>query len=679
MLLAHHQALLVASAISPEVVEARGYFSAQSTKAELGRLGFGPSQRLIPALIIPQWNVLGECTHHMLRADAPREVRGKAVKYETPTKATQVLDVPPAARAMLEDPAVPLVITEGSRKADAAVSRGMCAVSLNGVYGFRGTNDKGGKSALPDWELIALNGRTVLLAFDNDALTKPTVHEALRRLRGLLEMRRAVVRVVVFPPDPSGRKVGMDDWLAGDESRGFAELDGLAVAELPPLEQQREPAESFDDIDDEPGWVVLEDVAAFIDRHVHFSTEHHTAAVAAWIGHTHALDNFDFTPRLHLRSAVKRSGKSRMLEVIEQVARRAVQAVNITPAVLFRMMEAEQPTVLIDEVDQLLGGDEHTDGEPSPLIGLINGGFRRGNQVWRMVGQGADLKYQSFNVFGAVALAGIGRVADTIADRSITVNLERLPAGHHVESFRHREVVETTTALRRRLAAWTSRHDDELRAARPAMPDGVIDRAADIWEPLIAVADIAGGRWPTSVRAAATHMVAAHLVEDSDATLPVRLLADVLVVWSFGADRMRSRELVDALNGLDDSPWADMRRGSGITMNWLANRLRPFGVSSRNVRESGNQGKGYYWDELVPVWDRYGLRTVDQQQDGSSGSGEPSPASHTSQTSHETGTDGTSGTAGTASQTVSSEVVVDASSNGHEPAARNRVFRKAGS
>jgi hypothetical protein len=293
-----------------------------------------------------------------------------------------------------------------------------------------------------------------------------------------------------------------------------------------------------------------------------------------------------------------------------------------------------------------------------------------------MVGQGSDLRYQSFNVFGAVALAGIGRVADTIADRSITVNLERLPAGEHVESFRHREVIETTTGLRRRLAAWSARHVDELGAARPEMPDKVTDRAADIWEPLLAVADIAGGRWPAAVRAAATHMVAAHLVEDSDATLPVRLLADIRTVWPESTDRALSRRLVEALNALDDSPWSDVRRGTGITMNWLANRLRPFGIESKRMRTGADNARGYEWDDFVAVWSQYG---VSEEQLRSSRSGEPEPAEPLPRLEPTDVPSGPDGPDVPASQTQSEQVVVDASPNGDAPPIPGAVksFHKA--
>jgi hypothetical protein len=624
VLTAAHAALLAASAISVEVAAERGYYSV-GERSQVP-LDFGRNQRRAPALVIPLYDVFGEPFGYQLRPDEPRTIRGKVVKYETPTKQSNRLDVPPRCQPLLDDSAVPLVFTEGARKADAGASRGIAAISVNGVWGWRGTNGKGGKTALPDFGALALNGRRVLLAFDSDAMTKAAVHEALRALAAYLELRGADVGIVLLPADPSGRKVGLDDFLAAHPEAGLADLEALAVDELAPL-TTTEPADTFDDVDDEPGWLVLEDVAGFIGAHVHFSRPEHPSAVALWIAHTHAMAAFDFTPRLHLRSAVKRSGKSRLLEVLERLCRQAIQSVNISPAALYRLNELEHPTWLIDEVDQLFGGQDRNNDEPNPIIGLINGGFRRGNKVHRTVGQGADLQVRGFDVFGPVALAGIGRLVDTVADRAITVNLERLPAGLEVEPFRHREVSVETALLSRRLAAWVYRHLDELSSARPPMPAGVTDRAADIWEPCLAVADVAGGKWPQAGRDAAVAMVAAHLVEDSEITLPVRLLADIRAVWPPAGDRMFSRQLVAALNELDDSPWSDMRAGAGITTNWLAGRLRPFGISSKDVRMGADHGKGYEYDDFTASWDRFGCNL----QEGDTLSGEPGQPRQTGQ------------------------------------------------
>ena len=225
LLLPQHQELIRASAILDEVADARGYRS-MTTKAEVDRLGFGRAQQNVPGLLIPVHSVTGAIVTYQLRPDSPRIRDGKPVKYETPSGSRMALDVPQSARKRLGDPFVPLFITEGARKADAAVSVGLCCIALLGVWNWRGTNDQGGVTALPDWESIALKSRTVYLAFDSDVMTKPAVHMALKRLSSFLASRGADPRPIYLPAGEGGVKVGLDDYLAS----GHTVEDVLALA-----------------------------------------------------------------------------------------------------------------------------------------------------------------------------------------------------------------------------------------------------------------------------------------------------------------------------------------------------------------------------------------------------------------------------------------------------------------
>jgi hypothetical protein len=235
-LLPNHQRLLEEdSAITLDVARGRGYRSVES-RAELRRLGFSFQQALVPALLIPVHDVFGEVAFHQIRPDQPRKVDGKPIKYETPPRAQMALDVHPRIRDQLADPEDPLWITEGSRKADAAISEGLCCISLAGVWNWRGTNDYDGKTALADWEMIALNDRQVILAFDSDVMEKPEVRLALDRLAALLKRRRAIVRYALLPPGPNGAKTGLDDFLA---EHSVADLEECIVDEIPRLDDLR--------------------------------------------------------------------------------------------------------------------------------------------------------------------------------------------------------------------------------------------------------------------------------------------------------------------------------------------------------------------------------------------------------------------------------------------------------
>lgn len=229
-LLPQHAALITASGITPAVAAARGYRTITHA-IDAATLGFNPAQAArVPALLLPVHGVGGGVVTYQLRPDQPRERDGKPLKYETPAGSRMVLDVPPAARPALADPHVPLYITEGARKADAAVSQGACCIALLGVWNFRGTNEHGGKTALADWESVALNGRVVLIAFDSDVMTKPAVRGALDRLTAFLHLRGARVRWVHLPATPDGGKVGLDDYLATGHT--MEEVDALATAAL---------------------------------------------------------------------------------------------------------------------------------------------------------------------------------------------------------------------------------------------------------------------------------------------------------------------------------------------------------------------------------------------------------------------------------------------------------------
>jgi hypothetical protein len=187
-----HAQMLADSAIAPDVIAARCYSSANKA-AQLSRLGFSDFQRNVPTLVVPIWNVAGEIGLYHHRPDQPRfdGKRKRIVKYEFPKGTHMAVDVHPFIRDAVRDPNVPLFVTEGVKKADAAISKGLCCIALIGTWNWRGTNEFGGKTALPDWESIALKDRRVYIVFDSDVMVKPSVHGALSRLKAFLDSRGA--------------------------------------------------------------------------------------------------------------------------------------------------------------------------------------------------------------------------------------------------------------------------------------------------------------------------------------------------------------------------------------------------------------------------------------------------------------------------------------------------------
>ncbi len=183
-----HKKMLEESGIRSEVVEARGYETV-TTKSELSRLGFTKVQQSCPALKIPVYGPDGEIAFVQIRPDEPRYRDGKKIKYEMPRGIRTTFDVHPFARDKLGDPSTPLFVTEGIKKGDALVTQGLCAISLLGVWNWRGTNSRGGRTVLEEWDYVALNDRMVYLLFDSDVSLKPEVHAAMLRLKNFLEGR----------------------------------------------------------------------------------------------------------------------------------------------------------------------------------------------------------------------------------------------------------------------------------------------------------------------------------------------------------------------------------------------------------------------------------------------------------------------------------------------------------
>ena len=219
-----HAALLEASAIDPDVSRTRGYVSVdRGTRLEPA--GFTRSQRRnTPGLLIPVYGTDGELRLHQYRPDTPPldAKTGKAVKYETPWRRPICLDVPRAVNGQLGDPSVPLWITEGARKADAAVSAGLCCIALIGVDGWQRNG-----IALPDWKAgVRLRDREVLVAFDSDVMTKESVVRSLRGLTAFLDYCGAKVWHVILPDPGNGGKCGLDDYLGAGHT--LAELRALA-------------------------------------------------------------------------------------------------------------------------------------------------------------------------------------------------------------------------------------------------------------------------------------------------------------------------------------------------------------------------------------------------------------------------------------------------------------------
>ncbi|MFD4863686.1 DUF3631 domain-containing protein [Streptomyces sp. NPDC058412] len=357
------------------------------------------------------------------------------------------------------------------------------------------------------------------------------------------------------------------------------------------------------------GAALLDEVEAFHRRFNIFPREGAYVAVALWDAHAHLLDAFDSTPRIAFLSPEPGSGKSRALEIMETLVPNKMAAVDASPSALFRSVagvEGERPTILYDEIDTVFGPKA---GDNEQLRGFLNAGHRRGRLMYRCVGDGANQTVQGFPSYCAVAMAGLGGLPDTILDRSVIIRMRRRAPNEKVEPYRLGTHEPQGNAIRDRLAAWADQVRDQVKGAWPTMPEGVADRPADVWEPLLAVADAAGGDWPERARAACVELIKSSQTNDK-ASLGIRLLTDLRDHVLIGLDKLPTIAVLDRLNALEDAPWADMD-GKPLDSRRLSKMLKEYRtgtdepIVSRNIRTAGGILKGYYAVDLEDAWTRY--------------------------------------------------------------------------
>lgn len=356
------------------------------------------------------------------------------------------------------------------------------------------------------------------------------------------------------------------------------------------------------------GAALLGEVERFHRRFNVFPTESAYVAVTLWDAHAHLIDAFETTPRIAFLSPEPGSGKSRALEIVELLTPRPVSTVSASANALYRLVDAAEglPTVLFDEVDTIFGPKAGTE---EALRGFLNAGYRRIGGALRCVGDGSNQNAQVFGSYCAVAMAGLGSLPDTVLTRSVIIRMRKRAPNETVESYRQRLHEKQGHALRDRLSKWADTVRDAVSNAWPEMPEGVSDRPADVWEPLLAVADAAGGDWPVRARVACLELIdAAH--DNDEASLGVRLLTDLRDKVFCGSDRMPTAVILEVLLRMDDAPWGDMddkplnsRTLARLLGQYVTPANKP--IKPRGIRTPSGTPKGYYAEDLNDAWTRY--------------------------------------------------------------------------
>ncbi|MCC9311829.1 DUF3631 domain-containing protein [Kitasatospora sp. RB6PN24] len=347
---------------------------------------------------------------------------------------------------------------------------------------------------------------------------------------------------------------------------------------------------------------LLAQLRAQIAKFVILPSDQALDAATLWVAATHLQGSWQHAPRLAVVGPAKRCGKSRLLDVLTETVHQPVLTVNSTPAAVFRSITEEPPTLLVDEADTIFGSPKMAE-KNEEMRGLLNAGHQRDRYVLRVVGN--DHTPRKFHTFAMAAIAGIGDLPDTIMDRSIVIRMRRRAEGESVAPYRTKRDSPDLHAIRDKIARWTAPLADQALRLEPAMP--VEDRAADTWEPLVIIADLAGGPWPRRARQACKRMVDAEVQTEEDNPGGARILADIRRIFHAAGepDSIATDQLLFTLNGDPEAPWAETSRG-GLTPRGLGAMLREFGISSGNVRmPDGTQRKGYLRNKFLDAWRRY--------------------------------------------------------------------------
>ena len=318
-------------------------------------------------------------------------------------------------------------------------------------------------------------------------------------------------------------------------------------------------------------------------------------AVALWCAFTWFVDVVQVAPLAIITAPEKRCGKSQLLDLMGKFSRRPLPASNVTASALFRVIERDCPTLLIDEADTFFDRSED-------LRGIINSGHtRQSAYVLRSVGE--DFEPKSFSTWGAKALSGIGKLSGTIMDRGIILELRRKLPSEKVEKLRHIPA-DLFPRLVSMLSRWSGDSLERIREARPVLPETLNDREQDSWEPLLAIADHAGGQWPQIARETAVKLSERNA--ENTVSTGAELLADIREVFEEkGQERLSSKDLLEALCGDEERSWRTYNRGLPMSPKQLAKRLRDYGIAPGTVRTYYGTPKGYRVEQFADVFSRY--------------------------------------------------------------------------
>ena len=386
--------------------------------------------------------------------------------------------------------------------------------------------------------------------------------------------------------------------------RAAADIDNKVVAPfdrgVPPDGCARNVPDGYAAIGADDGEAILNAVHAFLGRFVAYPSEAAHDAHALWIVHTHLMDAWVSTPRIAFLSPEPASGKTRALEISELLVPRPVEAVNVTPAYLFRKVAdaAGRPTILFDEIDTVFGpkakDNEEIRAFSTPAIAAAPSPAA--------ASRAARLSKQKRSQPIAQWRSPVSATCRTRSspDPLLFVRDDARP-GSASKPYRRRVHADQGHELRERIEQWATSVEQLLRDAWPDMPAGITDRDADVWEPLLALADEAGGGWPERARVTAVTLVT--LAKESTPSLGMRLLADLREVFA-DHEALPTKSILQALCLMDESPWMEIK-GKALNDRTLASKLRRYEIKPKVLRIGATTLRGYQRSDFLDAWSRY--------------------------------------------------------------------------
>jgi hypothetical protein len=358
---------------------------------------------------------------------------------------------------------------------------------------------------------------------------------------------------------------------------------------------------------------ILASIIEILERYVVFLLPEQPAIVALWVVHTWLFAAFDYTPYLFTFSPAIRSGKTRLFEVLSRLCRSTEFTEGATSAALIRLNnEGNPPTFLLDEMDTIYSR-RNRGPESENMRAFLNAGFKRGATFVRCAFRGKEIFVQKLPAFCPKAMAAIGQcLPNSVADRSIPIELERQGKKKKAQKMRDRELQTSVALVRDELHVLSANKEllEKLNRARPGMPEQLNDRQQDITEPLLAIADLASGEWPEKSRAA---LIKLYSSQDIDHDVQTRLLADIKRIFDqTGKQILFTEDLIKHLINIgDDAVWADWfeellkKEKSQSAASKLARNLRGYGIKPTTVRVDDEVAKGYHRCQFENAWERY--------------------------------------------------------------------------